>query len=268
MIIEVLSLPFMQRALIGGILLSILAGYYGPFVVQRRMAFLGSGLGHAAFGGVALGILLDANPLFVTLPFTVVAAVGMIWIREKSALASDTAIGIFFAVCMALGIVFLSMKDGYTADAFTYLFGSILAITRTDLYVIGAVVLLMILSTPAWRRWAYATFDRDLARADRLPVLRDDYLLTVSIAVAVVAAIKLVGIILVAAFLVLPSAAARLISRTFAQMCVISMVLGIASVVSGLFASYYTDVPTGPAIILVQAALFGILLVSCAGRSA
>lgn len=268
MLLEALSLPFMQRALFGGILLSILAGYYGPFVVQRRMAFLGSGLGHAAFGGVALGILLDTNPLLVTLPFTVVAALGMVWIRERTALASDTAIGIFFAVCMALGIVFLSMKDGYTTDAFTYLFGSILAITKMDLCVMAAVVVLMLLSTPVWRRWAYATFDRELARADGLPVLRDDYFLTASIAVVVVAAIKLVGIILVAAFLVLPPAAARLLSRTFAQMCLLSIGLGIASVVVGLFASYYTDVPTGPAIILVQAVLFGMLLIVRAGRKA
>jgi zinc transport system permease protein len=260
MLTEALSLPFMQRALLGGILLSILAGYYGPFVVQRRMAFLGSGLGHAAFGGVALGILLDANPLFIALPFTACAAAGMVWIREKSRLETDTAIGIFFAVSMALGIIFLSMKDGYTADAFTYLFGSILAVTTTDLYLIGAVLLLTLINAPAWKRWAYATFDRDLARADRIPVVRDDYLLTISIAVAVVAAIKLVGIILVAAFLVLPAAAARLLARSFAQMCLFSIGLGILSVVTGLATSYATDIPTGPTIIIVQAILFGVLL--------
>lgn len=256
--LEPLTLPFMQRALIGGLMVSVLAGYFGPFVVQRHLAFLGSGLAHAAFGGVALGLLLNMQPLWAALPFTVAVALGIVWLRDRAGLASDTTIGIFFSVSMALGIIFLSMKDSYSADAFTYLFGSLLAISRTDLWTAAAVLALSATTIPLWGRWAYATFDPALARADRVPVRRDDYLLAVAIAVITVVAIKLVGIMLIAAFLVMPAAGARLFARTFAGMSLLSLLISAATLVVGLFASYYVDRPTGPAIILTQALLLGI----------
>lgn len=259
--LEPLALPFMQRALVGGLIVSVIAGYFGPLVVQRGMAFLGSGLAHAAFGGVALGLLLNAQPLWVALPFTVAVALGIVWLRERAGLASDTTIGIFFALSMALGIVFLSLKESYTSDAFTYLFGSLLAIGPADLWTAAGVLLLTLATLPLWGRWAYATFDPSLARADRLPVLRDDYLLTAAVAVAVVTAIKLVGIVLIAAFLVMPAACARLFARTFTAMTVLSIAIAAAALAAGLFVSYFANLPTGPAIILTQAGALGLGLV-------
>lgn len=256
--LEPLMLPFMQRALIGGLMVSVLAGYFGPFVVQRRLAFLGSGLAHAAFGGVALGLLLNMQPLWAAMPFTVVVALGIVWLRDRAGLASDTTIGIFFSLSMALGIVFLSMKDSYSADAFTYLFGSLLAISKSDLWTAAAILGFSAATVPLWGRWAYATFDPALARADRVPVRRDDYLLAVAIAVVTVVAIKLVGIVLIAAFLVMPAAGARIFARTFAGMSLFSLLISAATLVIGLFASFYADLPSGPAIILTQAALLGI----------
>ena len=259
--LEPLTLPFMQRALIAGALVGFLGSYYGPFVVQRRLAFLGSGLAHAAFGGIALGILLNQQPLWVATPFTAAVALAIVWVRERTRLASDTTIGVFFAISMALGIIFLSLKEGYVTDAFTYLFGSILAVTTADLWTTAAVVLLTLLTWRLWGAWAYASFDRSLARADRLPVLRHDYLLAVLIAVTVVVAIKVVGIVLIAAFLVMPAAIARLLTRTFAAMTLASIVLGVASVFIGLYASYYADLPSGPTIILTQAALLALAVI-------
>jgi zinc transport system permease protein len=148
------------------------ASYYGVLIVQRGLSFLGDGLAHAAFGGVALGLLLGAEPLWIAVPFTVAVAVGITWVRERTELGGDTAVGIFFAVSVALGVVFLSLKRGYSTDAFTYLFGSILAVTRADLWVTALMVLIAAATGPLWRRWAYATFDRELALADRQPVLR------------------------------------------------------------------------------------------------
>jgi zinc transport system permease protein len=254
--IEPFTHPFMVRALMGGLLAAFLASYYGPFIVQRRLAFLGSGLGHAAFGGVALGILIDLQPLWIALPFTVGVALAIVWVQDRADLESDTTIGIFFAFSMALGVLFLSLKQGYTGDAFTYLFGSILAITNADLYMGGVVVLLTLCTCPWWTRWAYATFDRSLAEADLVPVKRDDYFLSACIAVSVVAAIKMVGIVLIAAFLVLPAATARLLAATFFRMTLYSLAVGMSTVFVGLLVSYYSDFPSGPVIILCQSALF------------
>lgn len=257
---EPLAMPYMQRALIGGVLVGFLASYYGPFVIQRRLAFLGNGLAHAAFGGVALGILLDMEPLWVAVPFTVFVAIAIVWVRERAGIEADTAIGIFFAVSMALGVLFLSMKQGFTGDAFTYLFGSILAVRASDIWLAGGVSVLSILTWPLWSRWAYATFDRTLARSDRHAVDRHDYLLSVAIAVVVVVSIKVVGILLISACLVLPAAAARILARTFSQMTLISIAIGISTILVGLYTSYYADIPSGPAIILTQSAVFGIVL--------
>lgn len=255
-----LAYLWFQNALIGGTLVGALASYLGVFVVQRRMAFLGSGLSHAAFGGVALGLLLNTQPLWVALPFTVGVAVAMVWVRERAGLAGDTTIGIFFAVSMALGIIFLSLKEGYSSDAFTYLFGSILAVSRADALAAAAVALGVVALGPMWGRWAYATFDRNLARADRLPVMAEDYLLTVCLAVAIVVSMKVVGIVLISAFLVLPPATARLLAQTFAGMTLWSVALGVATVIAGLFISFQSNLPSGATIILLQAAIFFLML--------
>ncbi len=257
----------MQRALIGGILVAFLASYYGVFVVQRGLSFLGSGLAHAAFGGVALGILLSVEPLWVAIPFTVFVAIAIAWLRERTKLGSDTAIGIFFAVSMALGIVFLFIRREYTDDAFTFLFGSILAVTTKDIWMSFGVVLLTLFTTPMWKRWAYASFDRELALTDRLSVLRDDYLLIIFIALTVVVAIKVVGIVLIAAFLVIPAATARLLAQTFKVMTIISVCFGILGVIVGLVLSYYLDLPSGAVIILFQAIMFFIVIFISAIRN-
>ena len=259
--LDALSLPFMQRALVAGVLVGALASYYGAFVVQRRLSFLGIGLSHAAFGGVALGLLLQVNPMWVAGPFTVLVALGISWITERGKVAGDTAIGVLFAVAVALGIVFLSLRRAYTADAFAYLFVPILAVQPADLWMTGGLTVLTVLAAPMWGRWAYATFDRDLARADRVPVARDDYVLAALLAVTVVAAVKLVGIILAAAFLVIPAATARLLVRTFRAMTGLAVAIGVLSAVGGLFASYIFDVPSGATIVLGQALLFAAALI-------
>ena len=256
---EAWSLPFMQRALLAGLILALLAGYYGPFVVQRGLSFLGSGLAHAAFGGVALGLLIGVEPLWVAVPFTAAVALGITWVRERTSISGDTAVGIFFALSMALGIVFLSLKREYTSEAFTYLFGSILAVSTTDLWVSAILLALTALTLPLWGRWAYATFDRELAQADRVPVLLDDYLLAFLVALVVVVAMKLVGLLLVAAFLVIPAASARQRARTFAGMIVGAALIGVVSVIFGLQISLQFDILSGATIVLIQAAIFVVL---------
>jgi zinc transport system permease protein len=259
---EAFSEAFMQRALIAGLLVAAATSFFSPFVVQRRMAFLGSGLAHAAFGGVALGVFLGMSPLMVALPFTVVSALGIVAVQHRSLLDIDTAIGILFALAMALGIIFLALSPFYSRDAFTYLFGSLLALRASDVWLAAVVAGVTALLTPWWSAWAYASFDRELARADRVPVERHDYLLAAALAVIIVASIKVIGIILVSAFLVLPGAAARPLARRFSTFTILSVLIGVATTALGLYLSYRQNLPSGPVIILCQCAvLAGALLV-------
>jgi len=264
--IDVLLQPFMLRALIAGVLLSALAGYYGVFVVQRRLSFLGAGLGHAAFGGIALGFLVGIQPLWVAIPFTLLVAVGIAWIRDHTRLAADTAIGIFFSVSVALGILFLSLASGRNADAFSYLFGSLLSVTPADIWVSGILVLAGVATLPRlWGDWAYATFDDEAAQVSGKPTRSHDMLLITMLAATIVVSLKVVGILLVAAWVVVPAATARLLASTFGGMTRMAVVIAISSTVVGLVLSVAFDVPSGAMIVLVQAAFF-LIGMATAGR--
>ncbi|HEU4743427.1 MAG TPA: metal ABC transporter permease [Meiothermus sp.] len=256
--LEALSLPFFQRALLAGVLVGAFISYYAPFVVQRKLSFLSHGLAHAAFGGVAIALFFNTEPLWVALPFTVLVALGITWLRSRTGLGEDSAIGIFLALALAFGILLLSFRTSYAAEALAYLFGSLLTVTPTDLWISLGVLALTLALLPFWGRWAYATFDRDLALADRRRVLTQDYLLSALVAVATVVAVKVVGALLVGAFLVIPAATARLWSRTFSTMTLLSVALGVSTALAGLILSYQFDVPSGASIVLVQAAIFAL----------
>jgi zinc transport system permease protein len=261
-LLEALQAPFMQRALAGGLLAAFAGSLLAPLIVQRRMAFLGSGLAHAAFGGVALGVFLGLEPIALALPFTLLCAMLIVWLEHHTSLHTDTAIGMLFAVSMALGVLFLAMSAQYARDAYSYLFGSVLAIGRLDLVLAAAAAIATAFLMRWWPVWTYATFDRDLARADRIPVARHDYLLAGAVAVVTVISIKVAGVILASAFLVLPAAAARLVSATFAGMTVLSLCFGLLSVAVGMLLSYQLDLPSGPVIVLTQSGLFVLAYLS------
>jgi len=260
--IEIITMPFFLKALIAGLLVSYLGSFYGVFVVQRRMSFLGDGLAHAAFGGIALGLLLQTEPLWIALPITVIISILITLMKEKTNLEMDTSIGIFFAVSMALGIVFISIRKNYSVDAFSYLFGSILLVQTIDLVFASILALVtIVLSFRYWKRWAYATFDSELARTDRLSTHFDDYLLSVLIAITIVLSIKMVGILLIASFLVIPAATAKLVSLRFYSMTMNSIIIGLLSTLFGILISILLNMPTGAVIILTQAIFFLIALV-------
>ncbi|MCX7736771.1 MAG: metal ABC transporter permease [Candidatus Kapabacteria bacterium] len=259
--IDMLSMTFMQRALIAGLLVGFLGSYFGVFIVQRKMSFMGDGLAHAAFGGIALGLLLETEPMWIAVPFTLIISIGITLIRDKTSLEMDTSIGIFFALSVALGIIFISLRKHYTTDAFTYMFGSILSVNTSDLIISSIIVVIsIVLSFKFWRKWAYATFDPELAKADKLNTKFDDYLLSALISISIVISIKLVGIVLIASFLVIPAASARLLSSTFFKMTILSVIFGLISSLVGLFLSYFLDLPSGATIILIQAIIFFIAM--------
>jgi len=270
---DALHLAFMQRALAAGALIAVMAGLLGVFVVQRRLSFLGAGLAHAAFGGMGLGAFVIVSsgllasgvgllhhPLWIAAPFSLLAALGIAWVREHTELSSDTAIGVFFAVSVALGVLFFSIIPpdvNLGLSLMDLLFGSILAVTGPDLIaiaVVAAVAVTFLLGL--WGRLGYATFDDELARTDGVPTRLLEYLLFACAALVIAVSSVVVGIILMAAYLVIPAASARLLARSLAQMTVLSVLLALLSTVVGLALSYLVDVPSGSAIVLVQAALF------------
>lgn len=255
--IELLTHKFIILAYIAIILVGFSASYFGVFVVQRRLSFLGNGLAHAAFGGVALGILLDTQPIYIAIPFTILISMIITYFKEKSTLSSDTLIGVFFSLAFALGIVFLSLKENYTTDAFAYLFGSILSINTEDITILGLMAIVTFLTFfKYWARWAYSTFDNELAIADRLPVRRDNYILSILISLIIVLSVKIIGIVLISSYLVLPAAIARLYSRTFFQMTIISIIVGISTGLISIILSVILDLPTSAVIIIFQSIVF------------
>ncbi len=273
---EALGYAFMQRALVAGVLVALMSGLLGTFVVQRRLSFLGDGLAHAAFGGMGLGAfvvvtfgLLDTgflrNPLWVAVPFSLLAALGIAFVRDRTELSSDTAIGVFFAVSVALGVLFFSRippDADLGVNVLDLLFGSILAVRQTELVVIAltAVVVLIALGW-AWGRLAYATFDDELARTDGVRTRALEYLLFATAALVVSVSAVVVGIVLMAAYLVIPAAAARLRSKSLAGTSLRAMAIGVVTTVAGVLASFLADVPTGSAIILAQAGVFVVAAV-------
>ncbi len=276
---DALHLAFMQRALAAGVLIAVMAGLLGVFVVQRRLSFLGAGLAHAAFGGMGLGAFvivssgllasgvgLLQHPLWIAAPFSLLAALAIAWVREHTQLSSDTAIGVFFAVSVALGVLFFSIIPpdvNLGLSLMDLLFGSILAVTRPDLVAIAVVAALAVtFLLGLWGRLGYATFDDELARTDGVPTRLLEYLLFACAALVIAVSSVVVGIILMAAYLVIPAASARLLARSLAQMTVLSVLLAVLSTVVGLALSYLVDVPSGSTIVLVQAALFLVAAVA------
>jgi len=242
---KVLSLSFMQRALVIGTIVGLLAGYYGVFIVQRRLSYLSAGLAHSCFAGIALGLLLGLDPIGIAIPFTLFVALAMNWSIEKSKLEGDTIVGVFLSLAMAFGIIFLALKKEYSADAFSYLFGSLLAVSSYDVYLGIGTFGLSVLFLPAWSRWAYVSFDKELSLADRQPVVFQNYLLFGLLALTTTISVKILGVLLVTACLVIPPAIARMISQTFRQMTLFSVALGGVTVPAGLLASYELDFPSG-----------------------
>lgn len=272
-LVDALSLPFFQRAVVAGLAIAVMAGILGVFVVQRRLSFLGDGLAHAAFGGMGIGAfvivtaglvgrgvaLLD-HPLWIALPFSLLAALVIATLRKRTRLSSDTAIGVSFAVSVALGVLFFSLIPpdvNLGVSVMDLLFGSILGVRQVDLLIIlcvAALAALVLLGT--WARLGYATFDDELARSDGVRADRLELALFLLAAVVIAVSASVVGIILMAAYLVIPAATARLLARTLAQMTVLSVLLGVAATLLGLGLSFYLDVPSGATIVLTQAGLF------------
>jgi zinc transport system permease protein len=254
---DFLALAFLQRALVAGILVSLLCGVLSIFVILRRMAFIGVGISHSAFGGVTLGFLLGVEPLYTGIGFAVLVALLIEWAQTRTLVEEDTAIGIFFAASMALGVVFLHLSRTYNVDVFGFLFGNILAIGPRQLMAIAAVtvgVLALILAF--FKEIVFLSFDEEMAWVSGVPVRPLRYLFLILMALVVIVTIYLVGIILVSALLVIPGAIAQNLGKQLRGMLWVSAGVAVGSAVGGLILSYAIDFPSGATVVLVLALLY------------
>jgi ABC-type Mn2+/Zn2+ transport system permease subunit len=261
---ELLGFAFMQRALLAGALIGTVCAIIGVYVVLKGLSFIGAGIAHASFGGVALGFLLGINPLLTAIGFCLATAWGIGLVARKSQVKEDTAIGIFFASTMALGILFIGLMQGYNVDLFGYLFGSILAVGAEDVWItLGLGVVVLVIVGLFFKELMFVTFDAEMAEVTGVPAGKVYFVLITLIALTVVLSIKVVGIVLVSALIVTPAAAAYQLTEDFRKMMALAVVIGVGGAVGGLLLSYPLNTASGATIVLlVTLIFFGAALVS------
>lgn len=250
---------FLIRATLAAIAVALIAGPLGCIVVWRRMAYVGDTLAHGALLGVALGLLVDVAPTVGVLATTLALAAGLVLLQRSGRIAGDTALGILAHGALALGLVAIGLTQGVRVDLLGYLFGDVLAVTRSDLTVLwgGGAVILAAMAW-VWRDLLAMTVDRDLAAAEGVAVDRVRLIFTLLVAATVALAMKVVGVLLVTALLIIPAAAAGRLSRSPERTAIVAAAIGALAAVAGLQASLAIDSPAGPSIVV--AALFAFVL--------
>ena len=254
-----LDLEFMRLAFGVGAVVGVLAPAVGFFLVERRQALVGDGLGHVAFAGVAGGVLLDVSPVLVALAAAVLGAIVLELLRSRAGTAGDQALALVFYVGIALGVVLVSAAGRLDVNLFQYLFGSILTTTRTDLLVVIALGVVGLATIALlYRGLVGAVIDEEGSRVAGVRVDLLNTVVAVLAALTVALAMRIVGILLVAALMVLPVIAANRVAWSLASTLGLSVVIGIASVFAGLTLAYYGDLAPGGTIVLVAAGAFGV----------
>jgi zinc transport system permease protein len=253
-----LESEFMRLALGAGAVVGVLAPAVGFFLVQRRQSLIGDGIGHVAFAGVAAGILLDFSPVLTALVAAVAGGVAIELLRSRGGTAGDQALALVFYTGIALGVVLVSAAGALDVDLFQYLFGSILTVTRADVALIATlgVVGLAVVGI-LYRALAGVAIDEEGARVAGVPIGALNVTLATLAAVTVALSMRVVGILLVAALMVLPVTAAGRIAWSMRSTLLLSMAIGLGSALLGLTISYYADAPPGGTIVLVAAGTFG-----------
>jgi zinc transport system permease protein len=248
---------FMRLAFLAGAVVGVLAPVVGFFLVQRQMSLIGDGIGHVAFAGVALGYLIGVSPVWTALLAAVVGAVAIEWLRVRRKAAGDQALAIVFYTGIAGGVVLISAAGALNANLFSYLFGSILTVTRTDLTRIallglGSLLLIAVLL----RSLLAVAIDEEGARVSGLPVPFLNGAVSMLAALTIGISMRIVGILLIAALMVLPVIAAQRVAWSLRSTMALSIVVGLGSVLAGLTISYYADLPPGGTIVLTATGFF------------
>ena len=258
----VLAEPFMQRALIGGLLTGALGGLLGSVAVLRELSFFSDALGHSALLGITVGILIGVNPTLVLIPFAVMFAILVNQLVERSSLPTDALLNIVYSTSLAAAILFLSLVESYRGGIRQLLFGDILGVSSLDLIVIGILLAAaLIYLSLSMRAQVLLTLNQDLAGAVGVQTRWHRLAFIVLLAVVVAVSIKAVGVLLISAFVVIPSCAGRLLCRRFPIYVFVSSILGGTCALLGLLASGLTNLPSGPSVVMVQFLGFLIALI-------
>ena len=254
---ELLTYTFFQNAIIGSLLASILCGIVGTYIVTRRLVFISGGITHASFGGIGLGVYFGINPVVSALAFAVASALGVQWLSHRGDVREDSTIAFFWTLGMSVGIICCFLTPGFMPDLPSFLFGSILAIDSTDLWLLAGLTLFVaILFTFLLRPIQTIAFDSTFAKSQHLPVTAIEYMMMTLIAMTIVATIKMVGIVLAISLLTIPQMTANLFTYSYKRMIGASIVIGCIDCIVGLYASYLLNVPSGATIIFVSIILF------------
>ena len=249
-ILELFNYTFFQHALLGSLFASIACGIIGTYIVTRRLVFISGGITHASFGGIGIGLYTGISPILAAAIFSVLSAFGVEWLSKRKDMREDSAIAVFWTFGMAIGIIFSFLAPGFTPDLSAFLFGNILTITLTDIWMLVILSIILIgffyfFLTPV----IYIAFDRKYARSQRIPVRLFEYILMMFIALTIVACLRMIGIVLVISLLTLPQMTANLFTHSFKKIIFMSIGIGFISCSGGLLLSYQLQVPSGAAII-------------------
>lgn len=256
-LIELLNYNFLTNALWAALYASIICGIIGTYIVSNRLVFLSGGITHSSFGGIGVAYYLGANPLLGAAIFSVLSALGIEYFSEKGRIRQDSVIGIWWSFGMAVGIIFVYLTPGYTPNLMTYLFGSILTVSQTEILFMALLTIIIVMFFLIFfRNILYISFDEEFAYTNGLPVKFIKYILISLVGLAIVINIKVVGIILLISLLTIPQSIANLFTKTFKKIIFWSIGISFVGILSGLIFSYQMDIPSGASIIFTLVLFF------------
>ncbi|MFV0522116.1 MAG: metal ABC transporter permease [Mangrovibacterium sp.] len=258
-IIELFQYNFFGNAALASIFAAISCGIIGTYIVSRRIVFISGGITHASFGGIGISYFFGINPILGAAVFSLVSALGIEYFTRSVKLREDSSIAIWWSLGMAIGIIFIYLTPGYAPNLMSYLFGSILTVSTTEIYFMAALsVLLIFVFSFMHRTILYVAFDETFAKTTGLPVKSISYFMMGLIAITIVLNIRVVGIILIMSLLTIPQATANLFTKSFSKMMWLSVFVAFLGSFSGLLISFFADIPSGATIIVVLICLFAL----------
>lgn len=257
---SILEYTFFQNAMLASLLASILCGLVGTYVVSRRLVFISGGITHASLGGIGIGVYCGINPIASAMAFAVASACGIQWLSRDGSVREDSAIAMFWTFGMSVGIICCFLTPGFMTDLSAYLFGNILTVGTSDLWLLGGLALTVtVLFAMLMQTIVSIAFDPVFARSQHLPVTFVEYLMMVLTAMTIVATLRMIGIVLAMGLLTIPQMTANLFTYNFRKMSLLSILFGLLFCVSGLVVSYWLNVPSGASIIFAAIIIYGAL---------